>query len=103
MENRSAPICGGSRPNLPGFSAAWRGAYEVKTLHLTNCWHAESGGIATFYRELLRQAEAEQRQIRLVTPGPETGVGTYGRYGLIYTIRSRPSPFSPGYRIISPG
>jgi len=74
----------------------------MKTLHLTNCWHAESGGIATFYRELMRQAEVERRQIRLVVPGAEDGVGTHGRYGLIYTVRSRPSPFSPGYRIILP-
>jgi len=74
----------------------------MKTLHLTNCWHAESGGIATFYRELMRQAQAEHRQIRLVVPGVENGVEIHGRYGRIYTLRSRPSPFSPPYRIMMP-
>jgi alpha-1,6-mannosyltransferase len=74
----------------------------MKTLHLTNCWHPESGGIATFYRELLRQAEAERRPIRLVVPGAEDAFEEHGNYGRIYRVRSRPSPFSPGYRTIMP-
>ena len=74
----------------------------MKTLHLTNCWHSESGGIATFYRALLNQAEVERREIRLVVPGAENGVETHGRYGRIYRVRSRPSPFSPGYRVMAP-
>ncbi len=74
----------------------------MKTLHLTNCWHAESGGIATFYRELLRQAENERRPIRLVVPTAEDGVEQHGAYGIIYRVRGRPSPFSPGYRMMMP-
>lgn len=74
----------------------------MKTLHLTNCWHSESGGIATFYRELLRQAERERRPIRLVVPGDKDDVETHGNFGLIYHVRSRPSPFSPGYRMMMP-
>src|SRR5262249_32145230 len=49
-----------------------------------------------------RQAEAEQREILLVTPGAENGVEKHGRYGRIYTVRGRPSPFSPGYRMVMP-
>jgi alpha-1,6-mannosyltransferase len=74
----------------------------MKTLHLTNCWHAESGGIATFYRELLRQAEAERRPIRLVVPGAHNCVEAHGDYGLIYHVRSRSSRLSPGYRVMMP-
>ncbi|HXA50420.1 MAG TPA: hypothetical protein VNV86_08965, partial [Candidatus Acidoferrum sp.] len=74
----------------------------MKTLHLTNCWHPESGGIATFYRELLRQAERERRPIRLVVPDAEDGVEDLGDYGRIYRVRARPSPFSPGYRMMMP-
>jgi len=74
----------------------------MKTLHLTNCWHSESGGIATFYRALLSQAEAERRPIRLVVAGAKDGVETHGEYGRIYRVRSRPSPFSPGYRMMTP-
>jgi alpha-1,6-mannosyltransferase len=74
----------------------------MKTLHLTNCWHAESGGISTFYRELLRQAEAERRQIRLIVPGADDSVEPHGSYGLIYRVRGRASRLSPGYRVIMP-
>jgi alpha-1,6-mannosyltransferase len=74
----------------------------MKTLHLTNCWHPESGGISTFYRELLRQAEVERRQIRLVVPGAEDGVEPHGEYGLVYRVRGRSAPMSPGYRVILP-
>ncbi|HJZ96450.1 MAG TPA: glycosyltransferase [Candidatus Solibacter sp.] len=74
----------------------------MKTLHLTNCWHPESGGISTFYRELLRQAENERRQIRLVVPGEADGVERHGKYGLIYRVHGRPSKLSPGYRMIMP-
>src|SRR6516225_8436697 len=74
----------------------------MKTLHLTNCWHPESGGISTFYRELLRQAEAERRQMRLVVPGAEDGVEEQGAYTRIYKVRGSPSKLSPGYRIIMP-
>ena len=75
---------------------------DMKTLHLTNCWHAQSGGISTFYRELLRCAETERRPIRLVVPGMDDNVESHGSYGRIYRVRSRPAPFSPGYRIIMP-
>jgi alpha-1,6-mannosyltransferase len=74
----------------------------MKTLHLTNCWHSESGGISTFYRELLRQAEVEHRQIRLVVPGEHNGVERHGNYGLIYRVRGRPLKISPGYRVMLP-
>jgi alpha-1,6-mannosyltransferase len=74
----------------------------VKTLHITNCWHPESGGISTFYRELLRQAEAERRPIRLVVPSSEDGVDAHGNYGLIYRVRGRISKISPGYRLMMP-
>lgn len=51
---------------------------SIKTLHLTNCFHAESGGIATFYRELLKGAERLQREIRLVVPASLDSVKATG-------------------------
>jgi glycosyltransferase involved in cell wall biosynthesis len=74
----------------------------MKTMHLTNCWHSDSGGISTFYRELLHQAEAERRPIRLVVPGATDGVEPHGNYGRIYRVRGPSSPLSPGYRVITP-
>jgi alpha-1,6-mannosyltransferase len=76
---------------------------SIKTLHLTNNWHAESGGVATFYRELLNGAERLRREIRLVVPGPKEGVEAHGRYGKIYTVAASPSRLSPGYCLMMPG
>jgi alpha-1,6-mannosyltransferase len=75
---------------------------SIKTLHLTNYFHAESGGIATFYRELLKGAERFGREIRLVVPASADSVETHGRYGKIFHVAARPSRLSPSYRLIMP-
>jgi hypothetical protein len=75
---------------------------SIKTLHLTNCWHSESGGIATFYRELLRGAARHERQIRLVVPGVRNEVEESGPFAGIYHVQGRPSKLSPGYRLLLP-
>ena len=75
---------------------------SIKTLHCTNCWHSESGGIATFYRELLHAAERHGRQIRLVVPGARDRVEECGPFAKIYHVRGRPSRLSPGYRLLMP-
>jgi alpha-1,6-mannosyltransferase len=74
----------------------------IKTLHLTNCWHSESGGIATFYRELLHGAARHGRQIRLIVPGAHDRVEECGPFAKIYHVRGRPSRLSPGYRLLLP-
>lgn len=75
----------------------------IKTLHLTNAYHATSGGIRTFYRALLARANDEQRPIRLVVPGAEDGVEELGRCARIYTIKARFSPvFDSRYRLLLP-
>jgi glycosyltransferase involved in cell wall biosynthesis len=74
----------------------------IKTLHLTNSWHAESGGIATFYREMLKAADRLGRPIRLVVPSEADRVEEFGRYGRIFHVAGRPSRLSPGYRLIMP-
>ena len=75
---------------------------NIKTLHLTNSWHAESGGVATFYRELLKGAERLGRQIRLVVPGPANRVEELGRFVRIYTVAAHASRLSPGYSLLMP-
>jgi alpha-1,6-mannosyltransferase len=75
---------------------------SIKTLHLTNCFHTESGGIATFYRELLKAAERFRREIRLVIPADSDAVETHGRYGKVYHVAARPSSLSPSYRLLMP-
>ena len=75
---------------------------SIKTLHLTNCWHSESGGIATFYRELLQGAARYGRQIRLVVPGSRDELEECGPFAKIYHVRGQPTRLSPGYRLLMP-
>lgn len=74
----------------------------MKTLHLTNSWHERSGGIATFYRELLRAAEARGHEMRLVVPAETTRVEEVGRHGLIYHLRAPRALFNRSYRMLLP-
>jgi len=75
----------------------------IKTLHLTNAYHATSGGIRTFYRALLTRANEEQRPFRLVVPGATDSVEDIGAWARIYTVRARSSPvFDARYRLLLP-
>jgi alpha-1,6-mannosyltransferase len=75
----------------------------IKTLHITNCYHASSGGIRTFYRALLDAANQRQRDIRLVVPGPKDSVEKIGEFGRIYTVAAPGSPFVDSrYRLLLP-
>jgi len=74
----------------------------MKTLHLTNSWHPRSGGIATFYRQLLRAAEACGHQMRLIVPSETTRVEEVGRHGRIYYLQAPPALFNPEYRMLLP-
>ncbi len=72
-----------------------------KTLHLTNAYHATSGGIRTFYHALMAEADVRERPIRLVVPGERPGVEACGRRGLIHTVQARRAPwFDRRYRLL---
>jgi alpha-1,6-mannosyltransferase len=75
----------------------------IRTLHITNYYHATSGGIRTFYRALLEAANVHRREVRLIVPGPEQSVENVGDFGRIYTIAAPRSPFfDPRYRLLFP-
>ncbi len=74
----------------------------MKTLHLTNAWHASSGGIGTFYRALIEAAEREGHFMRLVAPGESTRVEEVGGFGRIYFLKAPRAPFDRNYRILYP-
>jgi alpha-1,6-mannosyltransferase len=74
----------------------------MKTLHLTNAWSPVSGGIATFYRALLKAANQRGHQMRLVVPGMKDAVEECGPHGRIYYVKARRAPFNHGYRLILP-
>jgi alpha-1,6-mannosyltransferase len=78
-------------------------ANQIKTLHMTNAYHPSSGGVATAYRALLREADRKGRMMRLVVPSDRDSVEEVGGSGLIYHIRAPHSKlFDRRYRAILP-
>ncbi|HBY59473.1 MAG TPA: hypothetical protein DEH78_06595 [Solibacterales bacterium] len=74
----------------------------MKTLHLLNAWHPTSGGISTFYKELLKAANRRQRLLRLVAPAEEDRTEEAGAFGRIYHLAAGRAPLNPAYRLILP-
>ena len=75
----------------------------MKTLHLTNSYHATSGGIRTFYQALLTAAPRHGHYIRLVVPGAKDGIEDVNAFARIYYVRAMTSPIiDRRYRLILP-
>lgn len=74
----------------------------MKTLHLTNSWHATSGGIATFYRALMAEANRRKQPIRLVVPGGQDRIEECGELGRIYHVKAPRALLNRQYRSIYP-
>jgi alpha-1,6-mannosyltransferase len=77
-------------------------AMTLKTLHITNSRHPTSGGISTFYKQLLAAANRDGRPLRLIVPDSHDGVEEAGSFGRIYHVRGVLAPFNPNYRLIMP-
>lgn len=75
---------------------------SLKTLHLTNAWHATSGGIGTFYRSLLEAANEAGQPLRLVVPGSVDRIEEVGAHGRIYHVKSAHAPLNRRYRFLYP-
>lgn len=74
----------------------------MKTMHMTNSWHESSGGIATYYRALVGEANRRGQQIRLVVPGALDQIEEAGEFGRIYHVQAPPAPLNRAYRAIYP-
>jgi alpha-1,6-mannosyltransferase len=76
---------------------------QWKTLHITNAFHASSGGVATSFRALLAEANKQRRLMRLVVPSERDCVEDVGQYGRIYHVAAPHSAlFDRRYRMIFP-
>jgi alpha-1,6-mannosyltransferase len=76
---------------------------KIKTVHLTNYYHENSGGVSTSLNNLLAVAEESKRQVCLIVPGEKFGVRQVGEYGKIYHVPAGRSPlFDRRYRLIMP-
>ena len=75
----------------------------MHTLHLTNAWHAASGGVRTFYTALLDGADRAGRRVTVVVPGERDSIADVGARGRLYTIEAPASPvLDRRYRAIMP-
>jgi len=75
----------------------------TKSIHLTNAYHAESGGIKTFYHALLAAADRVGHSMRLIVPSEKTKVEEVGNHCRIYHVAAPSSPlFDSRYRLLLP-
>ena len=75
----------------------------IKSVHITNYYHKDSGGISTAYNKLLDAAERHRRFVRLIVPGERSMVEDVNEYARIYYIKANFSPFfDKRYRLMLP-
>jgi len=75
----------------------------IKSVHITNYYHKNSGGISTSYNNLLDAANRHGRYVRLIVPGEKEEVEEVGEYGRIYYVPAKYSPvIDKRYRVIMP-
>lgn len=76
---------------------------KLKSIHITNYYHKNSGGISTAYDRLLEAANRQHRFVRLIVPGETSVVEDIGEYGRIYYVRAIKAPiFDKRYRLMLP-
>jgi glycosyltransferase involved in cell wall biosynthesis len=74
-----------------------------KSVHITNFYHKNSGGISTSYNNLLAAAARHQRFIRLIVPGEAEAVEDVNEFAKIYYVPANYSPvFDKRYRLMMP-
>ena len=78
-------------------------AQPPKSVHLTNYYHKNSGGISTSFNNLLAAAERHQRPVRLIVPGEKEDVEDVNPFAKIYYVPAKYSPLiDKRYRIMMP-
>lgn len=75
----------------------------IKSVHLTNYYHKNSGGISTSFNNLLAAAERHEREVRLIVPGETESIEEVNAFAKIYYVPAKYSPiFDKRYRIMMP-
>ena len=78
-------------------------AKNLKSVHITNYYHKNSGGISTAYDRLLEAANRHERYVRLIVPGAENTQEEIGEFGRIYYVKANFAPaFDKRYRLMLP-
>lgn len=74
-----------------------------KSVHITNYYHRNSGGISTSFNNLLDAAARHRREVRLVVPGESDREEQVNDFAKIYFVKARNSPlFDKRYRVMMP-
>ena len=75
----------------------------LKSVHITNYYHKNSGGISTSFNNLLAAAERHERPVRLIVPGKTESVEDVNEFAKIYYVPAKKSPvFDKRYRVMMP-
>lgn len=76
---------------------------KIKSVHITNYYHKNSGGISTSFNNLLAAAARHERYVRLIVPGETEAVEDVNKFAKIYYVPAKFSPvFDKRYRLIQP-
>lgn len=76
---------------------------KIKSVHITNYYHKNSGGISTSYNNLMAAAERHRRYVRLIVPGETEAVEDVNEFARIYYVPAKQSPvFDKRYRVMMP-
>ena len=80
-----------------------RAGRVIRSVHITNYYHSDSGGVKASYDKLLRAADRYRRHISLIVPGENSHVQSVGEFGTIYFVKAKRAPvFDRRYRVIMP-
>jgi glycosyltransferase involved in cell wall biosynthesis len=75
----------------------------LKSVHITNYYHKNSGGISTSYNNLLAAAGRHKRHMSLIVPGEAEALEHVNDYAKIFYVPAKYSPlFDKRYRIMMP-
>jgi len=75
----------------------------IKSVHITNYYHKNSGGISTSFNNLMDAAERHRRYVRLIVPDETAHVEDVNEFAKIYYVPANYSPvFDKRYRLIMP-
>ncbi|MEZ5306222.1 MAG: glycosyltransferase [Pyrinomonadaceae bacterium] len=73
------------------------------TVHITNYYHENSGGVRTNYDRLIAAANRLKRNVVLIVPGETNELERVGEFGKIYRVAAKKSPvFDKRYRLMLP-
>ena len=75
----------------------------LKSVHITNYYHKDSGGISTSFNNLLAAAAIHKRFVRLIVPGETETVEDVNEYAKVYYVPAKYSPIiDTRYRVMMP-